>query len=350
MNIRFIFYFFIQGALAYTSQDCVIDGQPNWLCDYMNSNNRNYSSKTEMFLRKSKLLTVKNSYHSGRKLYSKDAAIFGLTSRSDRFRHELKRNQPLKWLHHKKIWRPSHIKHVHLLKKSLPPIDWRNHHGVSYVSDVKDQGVCGDCFAFASATVLEYWSKINGQPKSLSAQNIMDCTSGTERPNVACEGGLMEYVFEYAKKHPVTLDADFPYKESNKKCPTNKLLSHVKVNKYKVLMHDDNPATEQQFESILHNYGPISVGVDSTTMDDYKSGIFKASQCTTDIDHAVTIVGYTKDAWIVKNSWGPNWGESGYFRLERGKNACGIAEYAVYVESAEPVHKLLSTKWKMIVD
>ena len=348
MNIRFIFYFFIGSVAAYSSNDCVQQNQPDWFCQYMSSNNRNYSSKSEMNLRKNKLLEVYKAY--GRRRLTKDDIIFGLTSRSDRFSHELKRNQQLKWRAHKRVARP--MKHVHnfVLKKRLPPIDWRNYHGVNYVSPVKNQGSCGDCFAFASATLLEYWSKRNGFPKSLSSQLIMDCTSGESRPDVGCEGGLMEYVFEYAKNHPIALDVDFPYQEAAGICPSKKLLSHVKVNDYKVIMHDDSPTAEKQFEAILHKYGPISVGVDSTTMDNYKGGIFKASACTTNIDHAVAIVGYTPDAWIIKNSWGKNWGENGYFRLERGKNACGVAEYAVYIRDGEPIHSLLSTKWAMEAD
>ena len=97
---------------------------------------------------------------------------------------------------------------------SLPPIDWRNHNGNSYVTPVKDQGDCGDCFAFASATVLEYWSKKHGHPKSLSVQKIMDCTSGPARPDVGCDGGLMEYVFEYAKNHPIGLGRTIPIQRS----------------------------------------------------------------------------------------------------------------------------------------
>jgi cathepsin L len=174
----------------------------------------------------------------------------------------------------------------------------------------------------------------------------MDCTSGPSRPDVGCDGGLMEYVFEYAKNHPIGLEAQFPYKEAQGTCP-QQFITNVKVKQYKVLMHDDNPKTEQQFEAILHKYGPISIGIDSTTMDNYKDGIFTADLCSTDIDHAVTIIGYTKDAWIIKNSWGPYWGRDGYLYLERGKNACGVAEYAVYVSSAVPAHERQTTKWHM---
>jgi len=334
--------FYGRQAAAYSHQSCNEEGHEKWICDYMEHHNKQYSSAAEMKLRRSKLLSIKLQSS-----LTKSTVQFGLTSRSDRFIHELKRNVALKMSHHRQIAREH--RHVHYLKRSskLPPIDWRDHRGTSYVSPVLDQGECGCCFAFAAATVLEYWSKKHGHPKPLSVQNIMDCTSGPFRPDVGCDGGLMEYVFEYAKEHPMVLFNDYPYKEEQHECPRGRLLSHVQVKNYEVVMHDENPNVEQDFEHILHNYGPISVGIDSTPMENYSDGIFPADLCTTEIDHAVAIVGYTKDAWIIKNSWGPTWGRNGYLYLERGKNACGIAEYGVYVTSASPIHKQLPTNWQM---
>ena len=345
MSILVLFYFlnffqvFAHNRQPYTHRHCEQDSHEDWICNYMRIHNKTYSSSAEMKLRRTRLLTRQ---HHG----DQPSVRFGLTSRSDRFQHELKRNLPLQMEHHKRISRQPSLKRQHS-RGRLPPIDWRNHNGISFVTPVLDQGECGDCFAFAAATVLEYWSKKHGHPKALSAQNIMDCTSGPMRPDVGCDGGLMEYVFEYAKQHPITLRTDFPYKEEQRHCPARRLMSHVKVNKFEVIMHDENPRTEKEFESILHKYGPISVGIDSTTMDDYSGGVFPASLCTTEIDHAVAIVGYTKDAWIIKNSWGPSWGRDGYLYLERGSNACGVAEYGVYVTDASPSHELLTTDWEM---
>lgn len=340
MNILILFSFLLLPSTlaSYTHQNCTIDGHQPWICKYMKTHQKIYQTTEEMDQRKSKLMDTPISGLATK-------LQFGLTSRSDRFKHELKRNMPLKMSLHKQIERSSVNKHIHLNSHyKLPPIDWRSHHGVSYVTSVKDQGGCGDCFAFSSATVLEYWSKTYGHPKSLSAQSIMDCTSGFGRPDVGCEGGLMEYVFEYAKNHPVALDSEIPYQQKQQQCP-RQLLSHIRVHNYKVLMHEENAKAEHQFEAILHKYGPISVGIDSGTLDNYKGGILTSDKCGQDIDHAVTIVGYTKDAWIIKNSWGKRWGEHGYLLLEKGVNACGVAEYAVYVSHAEPEHEMQYTKW-----
>lgn len=70
---------------------------------------------------------------------------------------------------------------------------------------------------------------------------------------------------------------------------------------------------------------PISAGVDATNWQFYSGGVF--SNCDTDVNSGVLIVGYTDIYWIVKNSWGLTWGESGYIRLKFG-NTCGICNMA----------------------
>lgn len=345
---------------AFNSEDCRRHRHELWFCDYMEIHNRTYGYN-ELHLRKRKLKGIAAEV---------DGVSFGLTSRSDRFQHELKSNKYLKRTEHLNVQRPVSNDHVHLAApRHLPPIDWRNVNGKSYVTGVKDQGLCGGCFAFASATVLEFWSRykntlkapfkfdeetkkkwLNHNPKALSPQSLMDCTSRKGQPDDGCEGGLMEYVFEYAKNHPVPLDSEWPYQEKNSECPARNFWSHVQVKDYRVLTHDTNRRAESEIESILHTYGPVAVGIDTSTMVNYKGGLFKANMCTADIDHAVTIVGFTDSAWIIKNSWGPYWGEGGYLRLERGKNACGVAEYIVYVTDANQVLKPMSTVWDVVWD
>ena len=147
----------------------------------------------------------------------------------------------------------------------------------------------------------------------------------------------MEYVFDYGRLNSIVLETQYPFFERDSVCPKQELLTHVAVANWKVLEKKYTHNAEQQLERILHEYGPVSVGVDSTQWDNYKSGIFKHEMCTPEIDHAVTIVGYTEKFWIIKNSWGTDWGMDGYIHLEKGHNACGVAEYIAYVTSAYPI-------------
>ena len=311
-------------------EECYKANHKKSVCQYMKRFEKTYNNQSELSLRAQRIHSTLESESDGVRL--------GYTSRSDRFVHELKRNHMLKQNRHTKLQRPFRQQHVDMATpKTLPPIDWRDVNGVSYVTPVRQQAECGCCFAFAAASVLEFWSKKHGNPKPLSVQHLMDCTSTEEGPNDACNGGLMEYVFEYSRKHSVILDPDKTYDRVRDQCPHNHMFSHVQVGNWKVIERSTRTDVEDQFEWLLHAYGPIAVGVDSTQWDNYKGGTFKHTMCTNDIDHAVTIVGYTADTWIVKNSWGTDWGDEGYIYLERGHNTCGVAEYVTYVTDAYPV-------------
>jgi len=100
-----------------------------------------------------------------------------------------------------------------------------------------------------------------------------------------------------------------------------------------------NNADETQMTAFLVAHGPLAVALNADYVEDYEGGIidpwFPTEECDpTSLDHAVLIVGYGAEAsdfgttpyWIVKNSWGSDWGENGYFRILRGGNTCGIAE------------------------
>jgi C1A family cysteine protease len=83
-------------------------------------------------------------------------------------------------------------------------------------------------------------------------------------------------------------------------------------------------------ESSMANYvkatGPLSIAVDASKWNSYRGGIMSSSSCGNRINHAVQAVGVdTSSYWKVRNSWGKSWGESGFIRLEYGKNTCGLA-------------------------
>ena len=94
-----------------------------------------------------------------------------------------------------------------------------------------------------------------------------------------------------------------------------------------------SPVDEDEIKEFLYETGPLAIALNATPLQLYMGGIFDVPSwlCgSSGINHAVTLVGYgtdSKDYWIVKNSWGKNWGESGYFRVYRGTGVCGINQY-----------------------
>jgi len=155
----------------------------------------------------------------------------------------------------------------------------------------------------------------------------MDCS--TAEGNQGCNGGLMDYAFEYIIKNGgLDTEADYPYTAQDGTCNKAKAANHVaSITGYTDVTHED----EAQLLAAATNQ-PISVAIeaDQSAFQLYKSGVFDA-KCGTNLDHGVLVVGYgtsTADYWIVKNSWGATWGDQGYIYMQRGvgkSGICGIA-------------------------
>jgi len=132
-------------------------------------------------------------------------------------------------------------------------------------------------------------------------------------------------------------ETQYPYAGVTGTCHNNSKYYIAPIKNYTCLSGPD-PADETQLQAFVYQNGPVSIALDATLLMDYSSGIinpyFPNYQCDpTVLDHALMIVGWGQESdwfgvtpfWIVKNSWGPSWGENGYFRIYRGENLCGIA-------------------------
>ena len=105
----------------------------------------------------------------------------------------------------------------------------------------------------------------------------------------------------------------------------------VRLSSYRRIPRDAISSLKEAVATI----GPISVAMDARKLSQYREGIYDYAGCSPiKLDHGVLVVGYGTengvDYWLVKNSWGENWGENGYFRIVQEDNLCGIATQASY--------------------
>ena len=185
------------------------------------------------------------------------------------------------------------------------------------VTPVKNQGQCGSCWAFSTTGGLEGLSKLAyGSLESFSEQQLVDCSG--KYGNMACNGGLMTNAFKYIRDNGIVHEDEYAYKAVKQVC--SKDGGPFKISGYTEVTNCNDLAN-----AITARV--VSVAVDATNWSRYGGGVF--SNCSTRLNHGVTLVGVTDQYWWVKNSWGPSWGEKGFIRLARG-NTCGICNMASY--------------------
>ncbi|KAM0824355.1 hypothetical protein ACQ4PT_070252 [Festuca glaucescens] len=227
--------------------------------------------------------------------------------------------------------------HGSAVASSLPSsVDWR---AKGAVTGVKNQGGCGSCWAFSTVAAVEGINAIRtGDLTSLSEQQLVDCDTSDS----GCNGGLMDNAFQYiASNGGIASEDAYPYTGQQASTCNTAPPDVVTIDGY-----EDVPANSEAALQKAVAAQPVSVAIDASgsQFQFYSEGVF-AGKCGAVLDHGVAAVGYgvTVDGtkyWIVKNSWGADWGEQGYIRMKRNvkdkKGLCGIAMAASYPVKTSP--------------
>ena len=215
------------------------------------------------------------------------------------------------------------IRNVVALNSAIPDrVDWRKENAVT---KIKDQGQCGSCWAFSVTGALEGLQGVSQKKLiPLSEQQLVDCS--TSYGNEGCNGGDMDLAFKYVKDKGIQSEDDYPYYAWDYDCAYNASKVVFNISGWADVAQNSTDALAQAVAN-----GPVSVAIeaDQEVFQYYQWGILDTFECGHYLDHGVLVVGYVKDDfhyWIVKNSWGSGWGESGYVRIgmRDKEGVCGI--------------------------
>jgi len=242
------------------------------------------------------------------------------------------------------------------LQTAPATMDWR---AEGYVTPVKNQGQCGSCWSFATSGALEGGYKAaTGHLVSFSEQNLVSCA------NVGgCGGSRLQESFAWVRSNGDATEAEYPYTErvlSYSPDTTNPCTRSLE--RPFVTLQNYNDVSSTDLLHVVGTHGPVAVTISvsccptNNAFMSYSGGVIRASSNNggsgynwwdsfgrrlqfCEPDHAVLIVGYNTqnsvDYWIVKNSWGTSWGDSGYFYVERGSDTCRIESGAVMASGVE---------------
>lgn len=226
-----------------------------------------------------------------------------------------------------------------------------------------NQGSCGSCWAIASAVLLEAHSEIHaadGNGRTFSAQELVSCVPNPKHcgGTGGCEGATIELAMDWAIKHGLADDSAVPYKAVDGECTNHNKAEGSSLLQISergairsvsrsppeedshsqdgaLLTSSSSPGAqfgmlswerlpENKYEDLLHAVqdGPVGISVAASNWFEYSHGIFDRCSKDSVIDHAVVLIGYGQDEsgdgfWLIKNSWGPEWGEGGNMRLMR---------------------------------
>jgi cathepsin C len=238
--------------------------------------------------------------------------------------------------------------------------DWGDIDGVNYISPPREQGECGSCYAIATVEMIEARLRILTDmqfDEMLSPKYILSCGLYTE----GCGGGYPTLVMKFIEEFGLVPESCFPYSTQDKSCSEvcdlDSLEYSISVSSYGTVGGFYGGSSEDLIMKELRARGPLTISFNpSTDFSYYSSGIYTCKSLRTSdeeissysmydcdvsletVTHSTLLVGWGEEAgkkfWKVLNSWGSQFGEDGFFRIERGSDECAIESMA---EAATPI-------------
>ena len=205
--------------------------------------------------------------------------------------------------------------------------DWRN--VPNRVTPVKDQGLCDSSWAFSAVENIEsVWAIEKRSLVNLSVQQILDCDVLSH----GCSGGgTIEDAFDYVFRiGGLEREENYRYVAKDQQCSPDPFNPYASIDGFERVPIPNDTA----MMLYLYNNAPLSMCLDATSWQFYRGGVM-TNRCGVSLNHCVLITGYdstlTRSApnWIVRNSWGTNWGENGYIYLDMSDGECGFATEAI---------------------
>jgi hypothetical protein len=224
-----------------------------------------------------------------------------------------------------------------------PKFSWRDK-----MTPVKSQAFCGSCWAFATLAVHEASEfLLNGRTVDLSEQQLVNCVPRLNRKKTNCEGNSLDAAFNWLRTTGTATEAAVPYQSAAARCDAAKGEKQYKVQAHSFAGRDD-PASIHELKLAIVEHGPLVAGVHATDLfQAYAGGVFDEG-ASGPLNHAVVIVGWddARQAWHVRNSWGPEWGEEGYMWIKFGSNGIGsISIWGQAQQLPKPEKALFSDRY-----
>lgn len=235
------------------------------------------------------------------------------------------------------------------------------------LKEIRDQADCGSCWAFGSVEAMTDRRCIASAGKDQTHLSAEDVTSCDHLGDMGCNGGVPSTAYTYYRTSGVVDGGNYGDKsgcysyqlapcshhsvsklpncsakiEKTPKCENSKCIDNGKswsASKhhgqagYSVCKHGGNGTCAEQMRQEIYQNGPITgMFFVHKSFESYKSGVYKAGSILKDPmlgGHAIKIMGYGNENgapyWLVANSWNNDWGDNGFFKIDRGHNQCQI--------------------------